>query len=201
VSDLSQIPSQPPVVDELNWILQRARQGDDSVLPQLKDLLEHRPELWNYYGDLAVHAQEAWLRLIAGADLALRESTARKVEELKRELAGPRPSAMERLLVDRVGLCWLQLHQAEVAAAQAMSQNSTQMSDFWLKRQDSANRRFLGSLGALATLRRLLPAGRSRGQLGGEIGVGESSHEALPEVRSNQIGAFPRIAGARDATR
>ena len=156
MSELFHIPDEPPVVEDLNWLVQRARQGDETVLPQLRDMLDSRPEVWRHYGNLAAHAKEAWIRLISADDLALRESTSRKAEDLSRELAGPHPSPIERLLAERVILCWLQVHHADSLAAQAFTK-STKVADFWSKRQASAHRRYLTSLAALVTLRRLLP--------------------------------------------
>jgi len=156
VSEISHEPDEPPVVEDLNWLLQQARKGDENTLPQLRDLLDTRPEVWQHFGNLAGHAREAWLRVISANDLALRESTARKAEDLMRELAGPHPSPIERLLAERVILCWLQLHYADFLAAQAFTK-STKLTDIWSKRQASAHRRYLTSLGALVTLRRLLP--------------------------------------------
>jgi hypothetical protein len=144
------------VVDDLNSLVQRAREGDETVLLQLREMLDTRPELWQHFGNLAAHAREAWLRVIAGIDLALKESTARKAEDLVRELAGPAPTAIERLLAERAALCWLQIHHADALAAQSLSQ-SRQVGDFWAKRQAGAHRRYLTSLAALVTLRRLMP--------------------------------------------
>src|SRR4051794_23214437 len=67
--------------DQLGLMLERARQGDETVLPQLREFLDTKPELWRRYGDLALHARQAWIGLIAGTDLALRESIARRVDE------------------------------------------------------------------------------------------------------------------------
>jgi hypothetical protein len=160
---------EPPVVEDLNLLVQRARKGDETVLPQLREMLDTRPELWQYFGNVAAHAKEAWLRVISGDDLALKESTARKAEDLMRELAGPESTVIERLLAERATLCWLQIHHADTLAAQSLSQ-SRQHADFWAKRQSSAHRRFLTSLAALVTLRRLLP-----GQAGGRPIVSTNS--------------------------
>jgi len=140
----------------MNLLVQRARQGDESVLPELRHFLDARPQLWQHYGDVAAHAREAWVRVIAGDDLALREATARKAEDMARELAGPEPTVVERLLAERAVLCWLQLAHADTLAAQSLSQ-SRQLAVFWAKRQAGAHRRYLTSLAALVTLRRLLP--------------------------------------------
>jgi hypothetical protein len=156
VSETFQVPDEPPVVEDLNSLVKRARGGDETVLPQLREMLDTRPQLWQHYGNLAGHAREAWLRVISADDLALKESTARKAEDLMRELAGPEPSVVERLLAERAVLCWMQLAHADALAAQSLSQ-SKHLGDFWAKRQAGAHRRYLTSLAALVTLRRLLP--------------------------------------------
>ena len=156
MSELFQVPDEPPVVEDLNLLVQRARKGDETVLPQLRKMLDTQPELWQYFGNIAAHAKEAWLRVISGDDLALKESTARKAEDLMRELAGPEPSVVEKLLAERAVLCWMQLAHADALAAQSLSQ-SKHLGDFWAKRQAGAHRRFMTSLAALVTLRRLLP--------------------------------------------
>jgi hypothetical protein len=157
VSEHSEATDESPVLDELNWLMDRARQGDEDVLPRLRNFLDTHPDLWRRYGDLGAHAREAWLRLISGSDLALRESTARKVEDMARELAGPAPTAIEKLLVERVVLCWLQTCHADSVAVEALAK-SPRIAEFWSKRQASTQRRYLTSLAALLTLRRLLPA-------------------------------------------
>jgi hypothetical protein len=142
-------------IDHLDWLLQRARQGDESVLPELRTWLE-RSAVWRQVGDLGLQARDAWLKLIVGNDLALRESILRKLEELQRQLAPRQPTTIERLLIDRVIANWLQLHYAELAGTQAM--NKPRLSEFWARRQFRAERAYIRSLGALTTLRRLLCA-------------------------------------------
>jgi hypothetical protein len=161
---------EPPVVEDLNSLVKRARGGDETVLPQLREMLDTRPELWQHFGNLAVHAREAWLRVISADDLALKESTARKANDLARELAGPEPSVVERLLAERAVLCWMQLAHADALAAQSLSQ-SKHLGDFWAKRQAGAHRRYLTSLAALVTLRRLLP--------------GQTDHRPIDSTRSD----------------
>jgi hypothetical protein len=130
-------------------------------VPDLRHFLDTHPEFWQHYGDVADHAREAWIRQLSGSDIALREASSRKAKDLARELSGPRPTVIERLLSERVVLCWLQLNHADSAAAQAHTQ-SPRAVEFWSRRQLSSHRRYLQSLAALATLRRLLPD-QSRG--------------------------------------
>ena len=108
-----------PGGEELARLLQRAEQGDLSVLPALRKVLDANSAIWREYGDLARHAEVSLVHLAAGPNLLLAESLARRLAELKRELAGPSPGPLERLLAERVALCWLAVHHAEIAYAQA----------------------------------------------------------------------------------
>jgi hypothetical protein len=77
--------------------------------------------------------------------------------------AGPTPSPLESLLIERIAACWIQIGHADAAAAQSRDV-SIQQANFVRKRQDSAHRRYLTAVGALAMSRRLLgSAGRSPG--------------------------------------
>jgi hypothetical protein len=154
----TQVDPAEAVQVELREVFDRARRGDLDALPRLRELLDDRPELWQSYGDVAKHAMASWIKLIAGDDLALEESTSRKADAMRAEVAGTAPSPLELLLADRVVATWLQLAHAEVMLAQAKDA-SLKLLIFAEKRLDAANRRHLTSIGALATLRRLLPTG------------------------------------------
>jgi hypothetical protein len=71
------------------------------------------------------------------------------------ELAGPEPSPLERLLVERVVACWLQVQYADAAYAQLQSPSPAQHTAA-LKRQAGAHQRYLFSIKALATVRKLI---------------------------------------------
>src|SRR5262249_37446886 len=79
-----------------------------------------------------------------------------KLDLLRAELAGPNPSPVERLLVERVVACWLQVQDADVRYAQAQNDRpSRQHSDFLQRRMDRAHRRYLSALRTLALVRKL----------------------------------------------
>jgi hypothetical protein len=95
-----------PYTEEMRLLLQRAQAGDPAVLPQLRELLDARPALWQRLGDLTGHVEEALLGQAGGKSLLARESIRRRMDELRAELAGPAVSAVEKLLVNRVVICW-----------------------------------------------------------------------------------------------
>lgn len=142
--------------DEVRDILDRARRGDREAIPALREVLDRNPGIWQAYGDLAGHARDAWIGLASGTDLALKESLARQAAAIQSEAAGPSPTPLERLLASRIAACWLQVHHADAAATQ-LGDASPRQADLARKRQDSAQRRYLAAIGALAMVRRLLP--------------------------------------------
>jgi hypothetical protein len=149
-------PETPPALEEIQELVARARQGDLEVLPQLRRFLDEHPEVWEQCGDLARHARDSWIDMIGGPDLAAKESLARKSDAMTAEVAGRAPSPLERLLAQRVVATWLQVHHADASVAQSGSV-SIRQADYARRRQDSAHRRLLTAIGALAMIRKLLP--------------------------------------------
>jgi hypothetical protein len=146
---------QPAAEPDLDALLERARRGDPGAVPALRAALDGTPGLWERAGDVAAHAEHAWVALIAGDDELLREAVRRKAAGLRAEVAGPDPSPLEALLAARVVSTWLQVHYAEAASAQARDV-PLRVAEFGLKRVESAARRFDRAVAALAAVRRLL---------------------------------------------
>lgn len=141
----------------LQELLQRAQQGDASVLPDLGRLVEDNPGLWQSVGNLAGHARGMWLNLIAGKDLLARECIRRMVAEMKKSLSGPATSQLEVLLVDRVIATWLQVQFCEMQATAAKDgRHNRDRLD--MDYHERAERRHLAAIRQLAMVRRLLPA-------------------------------------------
>src|SRR5262249_18691992 len=74
---------------------------------------------------------------------------------MRAELLGSDPTPVERLLVERVVACWLQVQDAEVRFAQAQGNLSIKQADYYQRRMDGANKRYLAALKALALVRKL----------------------------------------------
>src|SRR5262249_58164113 len=100
-------------------------------------------------------------RQAGGESPILAESLRLKVEEIQAELAGPAPSALERLLADRGAACWLEVGYFDALAA-TNPELPPRQAEQLRRSQDSATRRYLMSLRALAVVRRLLaPAAKA----------------------------------------
>jgi hypothetical protein len=65
------------------------------------------------------------------------------------------PSLLERLVIDRVVTCWLQVQYWDWLAAQSNDRTLRQR-EYLQRSQDRAQRRYLSAIRSLATVRRLL---------------------------------------------
>src|SRR5262249_21615758 len=133
--------------------------------------------------------------------------------QFRAERAGPDPRLVEKLLVERVLACWLQVGYADVAATQQSSQvifhlaaarrqESSQRRDLQGSRQVGAGRRILGAPGSpvavgVKTRWRRRRWGEGRGGRGGQGGGGAAAPARRPPARPS----LPRRAGGGGARR
>jgi hypothetical protein len=179
-------PPTPEILGELRTIVAKAKGGDESVLPRLRQLLDAHPRIWQTYGDLGAQAEMAWVAMIAGKNLHLRECLVRKIAAMKDDLAAASASPLEQLVIGRVVVCWLQLQHADCLEAQAGGE-SIHLATFKMKRQQAAHRWYLGAIGALMAYRKLLPGPAPRPAL--------NSTTATPKPASSNGSAPDRENG------
>jgi hypothetical protein len=136
-------------------VLDRARKGDESTLPVVWRILENPDSVDALGGDLALLAQMSFIKAAAGKDLVFREALVGKLASMRDELAGPNPTPIERLLVERIVACWLQVQDADVRYAQGQASATMTQGDYQQRRMDRAHGRFLSAIKTLATVRKL----------------------------------------------
>jgi hypothetical protein len=144
---------------ELETLVRQGMAGDQSVLPALRDLLDTRPELWQDLETLADRVRQAWLQRLTGTDVVAQEILTRQLQAMQAEVAGPYATPLERLLVERIAICWLQMQQADLTAAQMLTKPSPVQESWVQQRQDRAQGRLLMAIKALAQVRKLLRPG------------------------------------------
>jgi hypothetical protein len=144
-----------PTEAEVKKLLRKAEKGDTTVLPALRTWMDRTPGYWETVGDLAQTARQSLSQTISGDNLLVQEAHARKCAALTKELAGPQPSPLERLLVERIVLCWLHLYSAEALYAQHRQELSLRQAEFCQQRLSKAQARYLSAIRTLAQVRRL----------------------------------------------
>jgi hypothetical protein len=135
-------------------LVRRAETGDDTALPALRLMLSRPGAADILGGDLARQAQRTLINQFSGKNLMLREALIHKLDQLHAELAGPNPTPPERLLVQRVVTCCLQLHHLEHLYGQKESM-ALQLGVYFQRCISAAQKRYLGAIKTLALVRKL----------------------------------------------
>ena len=144
-------------LDRLRALVEQAHRDAD-VVPEIQQILEDNPEIWQHLGDLAGHVEKIWVGLLADKNNPqIAESLIRKIEALKIDLGGEAPSPLEKLLLDRICSTWIQTkyYELAVAATHATKDSSGRQADSVQKRLDAAQRRHLAAIKSLVDLRKL----------------------------------------------
>ena len=139
---------------EILALVERARTGDESTVPQIRELLMQPGAMGMLGGDLAEQVFVSMAKSMGGKNVGFREDVRRKLELLRYELLGDNPTPVERILVERVVACWLQVQDAELRSAQH-NDPTIKQADFHQRRLDATNRRFLAAVKTLALVRKL----------------------------------------------
>jgi len=142
-----------PLTQELfEFLARRANRGDPQAAHRLQRVIQENPHVWRSIGDLSKHAERCLIGLIADGNDVLRESVRLRAEELRISLLAEAIDAtLERMLVDHIVICWLDVEYTRMATIQP--QQFKQDSRFWARKHDRANKRYLAALKELGTLR------------------------------------------------
>jgi hypothetical protein len=151
--------------DELDELVKRAKKGDRKCLPQLREALKSGDypnwSRWfrDQYGNPAEWLKDSLARMAGGEDnLAVWEASEATMDQLRKDLEGPNPTAVERLLAERAASCWFLVNFYETLYTQS-TELTIRQAEFQLRRIESAQKRFLSALKTLAMVRKLaLPA-------------------------------------------
>ena len=150
------VESRAAIDKGFNALLARAHKGDKSVLPVLRDGLDSCRELVPLLSSSCLDVEGSLIRATFGQDLVAQQSIPRALEDMRRDLAGPTPSPLEKLLVERIVMCWLQVQHADMMYSYHFGTLSLEQGDYFQRRQDRAHRRYLQAIKTLAEVRRLL---------------------------------------------
>jgi len=147
--------NEPSAVAEVREFVEKARYGDATVLPRLKEILDNNPAFWQQAGDLGRLVRDSWAKLLAGESAVCHESYLRKAEAMRAELAGTDPTQAIAMMVDLVVGYWLEMQYAQLALASPVERLPQRK--FHVHRAEAANKKFLASFKTLETVRKSVP--------------------------------------------
>ncbi len=139
------------VLDKTN--IEKPTQADRK---ELDKMLHECPALWVLTGDLMDHAIEKIFERV-GETYALKATLKTGWNETIVGMTHPDDGLLEKMLVKQAALCWMQLGYVELQYNTVLTDNNTTLSraDFWERRLNSAQKRYLRATETLARVRRL----------------------------------------------
>jgi hypothetical protein len=147
-------PSTDPL-EQVNKLLPLANEGEPEALAALRAVCEQTPELWRRMGNLASHVEDELVSATAGANEVYRDAIYSSLDEQRRALTGPDPSPLERLLVDRIVVCGLDLANLELGSRQEDERHTPAQREHMARLVDRSHRRYLAAIRTLANVRQM----------------------------------------------
>ena len=150
-------------VELAGWLTamsQLAEKGDERASQALIEACQTVPRLWEILSTLSSLAVRSWVDLLASAGPGreiVRRSIEKEIERKRHAAAGEDPSPLERLLAERVALCWVAATYADAEYTRKLKGGmSFREGEYYGKRCEQTNRQLLKAIESLARVRRLL---------------------------------------------
>ena len=155
-----EIEERRATVAKLRDLADRAQDGDQVAALDIREILDGSPDLaWRFIKGPGKFAESAMIdEFTRDEPLPSKEFLRHQLESMRVEVAGETPSALERLLAERVVATWLQVQLFEGLYAVGMKGGTLKQDDHRQKRLDRAHRRHLSAIRTLAQIRKLGPA-------------------------------------------
>ena len=156
-------------------LVSRCRRGDKQAAKTLRRVLNEHPDLYGGLGQVAQKVQVKWIHAITGSDLFEREMLLRATAKLRQSLIDEGTGTqLERLVVEQVVSSHLQQAFHESREAHSASKVG-ETSKYRLDAMERATGRHVKALGALATLRSMMPRLAEEDHHRSTTPIGESS--------------------------
>lgn len=128
--------------------------GNEEALDLVFGDFKEHPEHALIFGNLDKSAIATRLNASFGSQPASCAAVEIKMKDIVKQVAGDDPTPLERLLAQRIAMCWLDLQQQEHKYS-VLGNNSTAMYIFQSKMIDRSHNRYLSAIKALAQIRRM----------------------------------------------
>lgn len=123
----------------------------------LRRLFNEDPELWQAAGNMAKRTLDHLCRTYYQQSAYVQECVQRRVEKMREEFGYGQASPLERLLIEQVLVCYVNLYVLEInSAGKLCESHSRETGLYWDRRLTGAQRRFRRACESLARIRKLL---------------------------------------------
>jgi len=148
---------------KLEELSDRVANGDKKARGELRRVLrESGPEVVREASELSQIGQHGLIKTAARGDALAEEALVVRLDMMRSEIAGPDPSPLEVLLVEKIVSVWILTELLELLLSAQLTtelpkrqQMSHSFLKFYLGWQEQAHRRLLSTIRELARVRRL----------------------------------------------
>jgi uncharacterized protein YllA (UPF0747 family) len=144
------------LLDTLRTTVAEAEAGSEEALDAVAKILEESPDFARFFANLANTLERSYAERISCGSPVAQKALPVRLETMRGEIAGPGSLPLERLLAERIVACWLELHYANLLYMQELPNLSLKQDDYYQKRLDRLNKRYLASIKNLAQVRKYL---------------------------------------------
>jgi hypothetical protein len=125
-------------------------------LAELRRFFDEDQELWRASGNMARRTLDHLLRTYYSQSAYIRECVGRRVSEIRLQLGYKESSALERILIEQILVCWVNQYVLEINSATKLCEShSTETGMYWDRRLSGAQQRFRCACETLARIRKL----------------------------------------------
>lgn len=122
----------------------------------LRRFFDEDPELWRATGNMAKRTLDHLCRTYYQQSTYMQECVLRRVDEMRQELSHADSSPLEKLLIEQVLVCYVNLYVLEInSAGKLCESHTTEAGLYWDRRLTGAQRRFTRACAALTRIRKL----------------------------------------------
>jgi hypothetical protein len=130
--------------------------------PDLHKFISDHPDLFDKVGLISNSVRSAIIRKLSGEAEGTRVSLKYEYEAFIKRLSSEDDSPLERLMIERIGMCWLRVLYAENACTMLMGTTQTfKQFEFADRQLGRAHARYVKAVESLARHRAILAAGRA----------------------------------------
>jgi len=155
--------------DELAEVLTRLERTD-MERPEAKEVaalgetLETQPGIWRRASEMNRVTRKL---ILSGFPAGLHDSIRGELESIQHGLGYSEAAEIERLLIEQIGTCWLQVQVTQLGYTAITGESiPIERADHWERRLTGAQRRYTRAIEALARVRRLRRRGAAQVNIG-----------------------------------
>jgi hypothetical protein len=140
--------------NDFDELVALAQKGNETAINSLHKLIASDRESFRRIGDLSDHVKNQFISLMTRGSVVARQSLIVRLDELANDLQSGKQSAVSRLVIDQIIICWLDVSYQQAMSAEPHAKKGD--ADFADRRLGKSQKRYMAALELLARVDRLL---------------------------------------------